>query len=131
MVAIPEEGEPMAANEWTINYLPEEGGRLTGKLKLTDTDLEFTSLYDSSNKEVIKGISSALGAFALSGGHVSYFHDTSTDFGFTLPRVDVDHADLNKKGFMKQAVVTMKDGSTFVFDYGLLNPKNLIAEINS
>jgi hypothetical protein len=121
----------MAANEWTINYLPEEGGRITGKLKLTDTDLEYTGLYDSSNKEVIKGISSALGTFAVSGGHVSYFHDTSTDFGFTLPRADVDHADLNKKGFMKQAVVTMKDGSTFVFDYGLLNPKNLIAAINN
>jgi len=121
----------MAANEWTINYLPEEGGRITGKLKLTDTDLEYTGLYDSSNKEVIKGISGSLGTFALSGGHVSYFHDTSTDFGFTLPRADVDYAKLNKKGFMKQAVVTMKDGSTFVFDYGLLNPKNLIAEINN
>jgi hypothetical protein len=32
---------------------------------------------------------------------------------------------------MKQAIVTMKDGSTFVFDYGLLNPKNLIAAINN
>jgi hypothetical protein len=121
----------MAADEWTINYLPEEGGRITGKLKLTDTDLEYTGLYDSSNKEVIKGISGSLGAFALSGGHVSYFHDTSTDFGFTLPRADVDYAELNKKGFMKQAIVTMKDGSTFVFDYGLLNPKNLIAAINN
>lgn len=121
----------MAANEWTINYLPEEGGRITGKLKLTDTALEYTGLYDSSNKEVIKGISSALGTFAVSGGHASYFHDTSTDFGFTLPRAEVENAELNKKGFMKQAVVTMKDGSRFVFDYGLLNPKNLITAINN
>ena len=121
----------MAANEWTINYLPEAGGRITGKLKLTDEDLIYTGLYDSSNSEVVKGIGLSLGAFAASGGHGSYFHDTATDFGFTLPRSDVDHADMNKKGFMKQAVVTMKDGSSFVFDYGLLNPKNLIAAINN
>ncbi len=120
----------MAANEWTINYLPEEGGRITGKLKLTDTDLEFRGLYDSSNKEIIKGIGGALGTFAVSGGHASYFHDTDTDFGFTLPRADVDHAELRKKGLMKQAIVAMKDGSSFVFDYGMLNPKKLIAAIN-
>lgn len=121
----------MAAKEWTINYLPEDGGRITGKLKLTDSDLRFTGLYDSSNKEVVKGIGLSLGAFAVTGGHASYFHDTGTDFGFVLPRGDVDHAELNKKGFMKQAVVHMKDESTFVFDYGLLNPKNLIAAINT
>lgn len=120
----------MGSNEWTINYLPEEGGRITGKLKLTDTDLEYKGLYDSSNKEVIKGIGLSLGAFAATGGHGSYFHDTGTDFGFKLPRADVDHAELNKKGLMKQAVVHMKDGSSFVFDYGLLNPKKLIATIN-
>lgn len=120
----------MAANVWTINYLPEEGGRITGKLRLTDTDLEYEGLYDSSNKEVVKGIAGALGTFAVSGGHVSYFHDTDTDFGFTLPRSDVDHAELRKKGLMKQAVIRMKDGSSFVFDYGMLNPKKLIAAIN-
>ncbi|MFV1970697.1 MAG: hypothetical protein ACC683_06790 [Acidimicrobiia bacterium] len=120
----------MAANEWTINYLPEEGGRITGKLKLTDTDLEYRGLYDSSNKEIIKGIGGALGTFAVSGGHASYFHNTDTDFGFTLPRADVDHAELRKKGLMKQAIVAMKDGSSFVFDYGMLNPKKLIAAIN-
>jgi len=30
-----------------------------------------------------------------------------------------------------RAVVTMADGSVFVFDYGMLNPKNLISQINS
>jgi hypothetical protein len=120
----------MAANEWTINFLPADGGRITGKLKLTVDDLIFNGLYDSSNAEVAKGIGLALGAFAVSGGHASYFHDTDTDFGFSLPRSDVAGAEMRKKGLMKQAVVTMKDGSTFVFDYGMLNPKKLIAQIN-
>ncbi len=121
----------MAASEWTINYLPAEGGRITGKLKLTDTDLKYSGLYDSSNKEVIKGIAGSLGTFAVSAGHASYFHDTGTDFGFTLPRADVNHAELKKKGLMKQAVVHMNDESIFVFDYGMLNPKKLIAAINN
>ena len=120
----------MAANEWTINYLPEEGGRITGKLKLTNDNLEYTGLYDSSNAQVVKGIGLALGSFAVTGGHGSYFHDTGTDFGFTLPRSEISGAELRKKGFMKQAIVTMVDGSVFVFDYGMLNPKNLIAQVN-
>ncbi len=120
----------MAANEWTINFLPSDGGRVTGKLKLTDDELVFRGLFDSSNAEVVKGIGLSLGAFAVSGGHASYFHDTDTDFGFTLPRPDVAGAEMRKKGLMKQAVVTMNDGSTFVFDYGMLNPKKLVAQIN-
>ncbi len=124
-------GEAVAANEWTINYLPKEGGRITGKLELTDQDLRYRGLYDSSNAEVIKGIGGALATFAATGGHASYFHDTDTDFGLTLPRADVAGAEMRKKGLMKQAVVTMNDGSTFVFDYGMLNPKKLIAAINN
>ena len=120
----------MAANEWTINFLPEEGGRITGKLALTDDDLVYKGLYDSSNAQVVKGIGLSLGTFAVSGGHASYFHNTDTDFGFTLPRTDIAGAELRKKGFMKQAIVTMNDGSAFGFDYGMLNPKNLIAQIN-
>ncbi|MCL1597539.1 MAG: hypothetical protein M3094_00010 [Actinomycetia bacterium] len=120
----------MAANEWTINFLPADGGRITGKLRLTDDDLIFRGLYDSSNAEMVKGIGLSLGAFAVSGGHASYFHDTDTDFGFTLPRSEVAGAEMRKKGLMKQAVVTMVDESTFVFDYGMLNPKKLVAQIN-
>ncbi len=121
----------MASNEWSINFLPQEGGRITGKLKLTDDFLVYRGLYDSSNAQVIKGIGLALGTYAASGGHASYFHNTDTDFGFTLPRVDVAGAEMRKRGLMKQAVVSMNDGSTFVFDYGMLSPKNLIAAINS
>ncbi len=32
---------------------------------------------------------------------------------------------------MKQAVVTMNNGEEFVFDYGLLSVKNLVAAIES
>jgi hypothetical protein len=36
-----------------------------------------------------------------------------------------------KSRLMKQAVVTMNNGEEFVFDYGLLSVKNLVAAIES
>jgi len=118
-------------NEWTINYLPADGGRLTGKLNVGDVEVRFTTLYDSSNKEIIKGITGALGVFAASGGHASYVHNTDTDFEVVLPKAEIVSAVQAKKGMMKRAVITMSDGSEFVFDYGMLSTKKLVAAINS
>jgi len=115
---------------WTINYLPEEGGRLTGKLTVGDEDVRFSALYDSSNSEVIKGVFGSIGAFVGTGGHAVYIHNTDTEFELVLPRTDIASAEQAKKGMMKRAVVTMKDGSSFVFDYGMLSTKKLVAAIN-
>ncbi len=118
-------------NTWTINYLPEDGGRLTGKLSVGADEVRFDALYDSSNKEVIKGILGSVGAFAATGGHAVYVHNTDTDFEIVLPRTEIASAEQVKKGMMKRAVITMTDGSVFVFDYGMLSPKKLIAAINA
>ncbi len=115
---------------WTINYLPEDGGRLTGKLSVGAEEVRFDALYDSSNKEVIKGILGSAGAFAGTGGHAVYIHNTDTEFEVVLPRVEIASAEQAKKGIMKRAVITMNNGSKFVFDYGMLSPKKLIAAIN-
>ena len=119
------------ANEWTINYLPADGGRLTGKLKVADDEVRFTTLYDSSNKEIIKGIAGSLGTFAASGGHAAYVHNTDTEFEVVLPRAEIASAVAAKKGMMKRALITMNDGSEFLFDYGMLSTKKLVAAINS
>ncbi len=115
---------------WTINYLPEDGGRLTGKLSIGAEEVRFDALYDSSTKEVIKGILGSVGAFAGTGGHAVYIHNTDTEFEVVLPRTEIASAEQAKKGIMKRAVITMNNGSKFVFDYGMLSPKKLIAAIN-
>jgi len=71
-----------------------------------------------------------VGAFAATGGHAVYIHNTDTDFEVVLPRADIASAEQAKKGMMKRAVITMKDGSQFVFDYGMLPTKKLVAAIN-
>jgi hypothetical protein len=94
-------------------------------------DFRFTTLYDSSNAQVFKGIAGSLGAFAASGGHVSYVHNTDTDFEVVLPRAEIASAEVAKKGMMKRVLITMADGSEFLFDYGMLSTKKIVAEINS
>ncbi len=76
------------ANEWTLNYLPSDGGRLTGRLSVGSEDVRFSALYDSSNSEIIKGIAGALGLFAASGGHASTFtiRTLSSKWSFRKPR---------------------------------------------
>ena len=57
------------SNTWTINHLPAEGGRITGKLSVTDSEVRFEALYDSSNKEILNGLLGTATALAASGGH--------------------------------------------------------------
>jgi len=115
---------------WTINYLPSEGGRLTGKLQVGDNEVRFEALYDSSNSEVVKGILGAAGSLAASGGHVAYIRDSGSDLSIVLPRAEIAGAEQVKKGLMKRAVITMNDGSEFTFDYGMLSPKKLVSALN-
>ncbi len=119
------------SDTWTINYLPAEGGRITGKLSVTDRQVRFEAVYDSSNKEILKGLLGAATSLAASGGHLAYLRDTDTEFTVALPRTEIAAAEQVKKGLMKRAVITMRDGSEFTFDYGMLSPKKLIATINS
>jgi len=80
-----------------LNYLPADGGRLTGQLKVGSEEVRFVTLYDSSNKEILKGITGSIGAFAASGGNVAYVHNTDTEFEIVLPRAEITSAVAAKK----------------------------------
>jgi hypothetical protein len=117
--------------EWTINYIPEEGGRYTGKLVVTDEKVLFTSLYESSNKTIVKAIFLDVGTFAAAGGHTVYRYSNDDEATVDLPVSEIARAEATKKGMMKRAVVTMTGGEQFVFDYGMLSVKKLVAAIES
>ena len=119
------------SDTWTVNYLPTEGGRITGKITVAPNDVRFEAMYDSSNAEIVKGILGAAGSLAASGGHVAYIKDSGSDLSITLPRAEIASAEQAKKGLMKRAVITMNDGSQFTFDYGMLSPKKLVAALQS
>jgi hypothetical protein len=117
--------------EWTVNYLPEEGGRYTGKLTVTDEKLLFASLYESSNKTIVKAIFLDVGTFAAAGGHSVYRYSNDDEARVDLPAAEIARVDAAKKGIMKRAVVTMNDGQQFVFDYGMLSVQRLVEAIQS
>lgn len=118
------------SDTWTVNYLPVDGGRITGQITVASAEVRFDAMYDSSNKEIVKGIFGAAAGLAATGGHVAYIHDSGTNLEIKLPRADIASAAQVKKGLMKRAVITMNDGSDFTFDYGMLSPKKLVAAIN-
>jgi hypothetical protein len=117
--------------EWIINYLPEEGGRYTGTLTLTSEMLSFKSLYESSNKTIVKAIFLDVGSFAAAGGHSVYRYSNDEEARVDLPSSEVTGVEAVKKGLMNRAVVTMQGGEVFVFDYGMLKVKKLVAAIEA
>ena len=115
---------------WIINYLPDDGGRLTGKLILTVDEVRFRAMYDSSFKTVAKNIGLAAGTLAASGGAVTFLREDGSEAEIVLPRSVIATAEPARKGMMKQVVVTLADGSRFVFEYGMLSVKKIVAAIN-
>lgn len=114
---------------WTINYLPEEGGRVTGTLTVSGEDVRFVALYDSSNATILKGIVASVGAFAASGGHATYLHDKESEVELVLPRAEISGTEAARKGLMKRVVITMENDQRFEFDHGMLSVKKIVAAI--
>jgi hypothetical protein len=119
------------ADTWTINYLPPEGGRYTGKLGVTTDGLRFETLYESSNKTVVKAIFLDVATFTAAGGHTVYRYSNDDEATVELPTAEISAVNAAKKGLMKRAVVTMANGEEFVFDYGMLSVKKLVAAIDA
>jgi len=117
--------------EWTINYLPDEGGRYTGKLRVSGDQVAFRSLYESSNATVVKAIFLDVTTFAAAGGHTVYRYSNDQEAVVELPTADIASVTATKKGLMKRAVITMKNDEVFTFDYGMLSVKSLVAKIAS
>ena len=87
-------------------------------------------MYDSSFKTIAKNIGLAAGAMAATGGTLTYLREHGAEAEIVLPRESVAGAEQAKKGLMKQVVVTMSDGQRFIFEYGMLSVKKIVAAIN-
>ncbi len=116
--------------EWTINYIPEEGGRFTGKLKVSEEEIRFVSLYESSNKTVVKAIFLDVATFAAAGGHTVYRYSNKDEAIVALPVGEIDRVEATKKGLFKRVVISMEGGQIFTFDYGLLSVGKLVERIS-
>lgn len=116
---------------WTVNYLPDEGGRYTGVLDVDASGVRFETLYESSNRTIVKAIFVDVASFGAAGGHTVYRYSNDDKATVELPAAEMARVTAEKAGLMKRAVIEMSNGETFVFDYGLLSVKKLVAAIES
>ena len=116
---------------WTVNYLPGEGGRYTGTLEVRSDRVYFDTLYESSNKTIVKAIFLDTATFAAAGGHTVYRYSNDEKAVVDLPAAEMTGVEAAKKGMTKRVVITMENGEQFVFDYGMLSVKKLVAAIGS
>lgn len=115
---------------WSINYEPEEGGRLAGKLTVDAENLKFVALYDSSNAAGLKLLAGIVGGVVASGGHLAYIHNNDADMELILPKKEIASTTTRKKMLAKRVIVTMLSGQVFVFNYGMLSVDKLAEAIN-
>ena len=119
------------ADSWTINYIPPEGGRYTGMLEVDAEGVRFETLYESSNKTIVKAIFLDVTSFAAAGGHTVYRYSNDDTATVNLPAGEIASVQATKQRLMKRAVITMANGEEFVFDYGMLSVKNLVAAVEA
>jgi len=121
----------MSTNKWVINYIPQEKERFTGNLTVSKEEIRFVSFYESSNKTIVKAIFTETASFAASGGHAMYRYSNDKEAVVALPAKEIDKVEATKKGLFKRAVIIMKNGDSFVFDYGLLSVNKLVESIKA
>lgn len=91
---------------WTIFYLPPNGGKYNGKLKVTNQRLLYEALFDAGF------VSTVTQAFRIRIGSEGFLE---------IDKKDIEKVDVEKKLLSKKAIVTLTDGSRHTFDYGALN----------
>lgn len=118
-------------DSWTINYIPAEGDRFTGKLEVDAEGVRFETLYESSNKTIVRAIFRDVSTFVAAGGHTVYRYSNDDTATVNLPASEIASVKATKHRLMKRAEITMASGEEFIFDYGMLSVKNLVAAVEA
>jgi hypothetical protein len=105
-MSTPYEAEENLIDEWTLNYLPAEGGRYTGKLAITDKNIYFFAQF----------------SIEFSGNAVQ-----NAEGGIRIAKENVESVEGKKSMFIFQRVeVRLNDGSIHVFDRGIMSVKSIV-----
>jgi len=94
---------------WTLNFLPQGGGRFTGPLTVTNQRLLFDAKFDTS----MSGAWRELIVYKGSWGFVA------------IPKNKIKSVDIQSRLLNKKVVVTLDDGSVHAFDYGMLGVQKI------
>ncbi|OSZ80582.1 hypothetical protein CAP36_04845 [Chitinophagaceae bacterium IBVUCB2] len=101
---------------WTILYIPPGGGKYNGKLTITNKRL----LYDAKLDVSAKGLLSE--ALFIKWGSEGFLE---------INKADIKDVQVEKSFLAKKAVITLKDDSKHIFNYGALNVDKVAEAIRS
>ncbi len=108
-------GETEIGN-WTIFYLPPNGGKYNGKLTVTNQRLLYDAKFDASLSGVLTE------AIFIKWGSEGYLE---------IPKSDITGVEVTKKLLSKRCTLTLVDGSKHAFDYGALNIDKCVEAIEA
>lgn len=101
---------------WTLIYTPAKGGKYNGKLTVTNLRLLYDAKYDVSAKGLLSE------AMFVKWGSEGYLE---------ILKADIGNVQVEKSFLAKKAILTLKDGSTHTFNYGVLNIDKVVDAINA
>jgi hypothetical protein len=101
---------------WTILYQPPKGGKFNGKLTVTTKRLLYDAKFDYSAKGLLE--------------EFMYIKWGSEGF-LEINKEDIEMVEVEKSLLSKKCIVTLKDGSRHIFNYGALNIDKCAAAIQS
>lgn len=100
-----------ALGNWTIFYVPPEGGKYNGKLTVTNQRLLYDAKLDASLAGVLT--------------------NRTAQGELQINKSDIAGVEVQKSFFSKKTIVTLSDGSKHTFDYGALSIDKCAAAIQA
>ncbi len=103
-------------DKWTILYKPHGGGTYNGKLYVTDKRLLYDAQFDASVKGVL---------------NEALFYQFGSQMFVAIPKDEITSVDVKSSFLKKQIILTLKNGETHIFDYGMLSVKKVAEAIKA
>ncbi len=108
--------EETIIDTWTLIYMGSGDLKYNGKLTVTNKRLLYDAKYDVSAKGILSE------AMFIKWGSEGYL---------TINREEIKDVSTEKSFLAKKVILTLRDGSRHIFNYGVMNIDKLVAAINS
>lgn len=116
---------------WTINCIPFGGGRLLGKLYISDKSIYYDAQYDMSLGGIVEQITTS--AIAAAGHPLLVTKEICDQWkskGFLhISKEQIDRVEEQSSFFKKKLILHLKDSQSVIFDYGMMSVKKLKAAL--
>lgn len=129
---IKERGENLLG-KWTVNFEIGKDFRYLGKLFVTDKALYFDAQYDTSLDGLLEniGVSAGVGVGASLLFWKEIVDQWKKNGVIEIPKSEIRDIKVKTSLINKRVIMTMKDATEVVVDYGMLSVKKIAKAIEA